>query len=371
MPLTMHLTMPLFKSLAVLVTVNLPRSLTRFPTLALIILLAGWSGQSMANSQAMAEAVSEFLSALPDELRQRAKFPLASDEHLRWHFVPEEIFPRNGVPLREMDPEQQQLARTLLQTGLSQRGYMTASAIMELERVLIAIETNARFARDNENYRVTVFGEPENEGTWAWRFEGHHISLHFQIVAGEVTVSTPSFFGSNPAHVTDGAQTPEQENQRVLGDREDAGRALVTSLDDEQLEIAVLSGDAPRDIVTGANFPVDPLQPAGIGAGQLSNSQQLLLRHLITVYSAAMTDEIARKRWQKIEEDGFTTVSFAWAGSLEVGEPHYYRVQGPSFLIEYDNVQNGANHVHSVWRDFDGDFGEDLLRQHHADFQHE
>ena len=337
----------------------------------LVLLLCSLAGQTFADAAAMSNAATAWLTGLPGELRDRASYALSDDEHVRWHFVPDELFPRNGVALREMNSEQQQLARTLLQTGLSQRGYMTASSIMELERVLIAIETNGRFVRDSENYRVTVFGEPQAEGTWAWRFEGHHISLHFQVVEGAVTVSTPSFFGSNPAHVTEGAQTAAQENQRVLGDREDAGRALVTSFSEEQLARALLEGAAPRDIVTGSSYPIDPLTPAGIAADQLSNSQQLLLRHLITVYTAVMNDEIAQLRWQKIEADGFSNVSFAWAGPLEEGAPHYYRVQGPSFLIEYDNVQNGANHVHSVWRDFEGDFGEDLLRQHHADFAHD
>lgn len=319
----------------------------------------------------LAIAAAALLQSLPPELRERSSYPLASDELLRWHFVPDEIFPRNGVPLKKMDTEQKQQARQLLSIGLSQRGYLTASAIIELERVLNALEPNGRFVRDNENYRVTLFGEPSATGTWAWRFEGHHISLHFQVVEGEITVSTPSFFGSNPAHVTDGAQTTAQEDQRVLGELEDAGRALVSSLSDAQLSSALLVGAAPRDITTGASYPIDPLDANGIAAGELSNSQTLLLRNLITVYTSAMADEIASKRWEKIENDGLDSVYFAWAGPLVPGEPHYYRVQGPSFLIEYDNVQNGANHVHSVWRDFDGDFGEDLLRQHHGNFDHD
>jgi len=326
--------------------------------------------QILAAENTMSDAASELIASLNSEQTSAATFSLNTDEHLRWHFVPDEIFARNGLPLGAMTDDQQQLARQLLQTGLSQRGYLTASAIIELERVLAVLEPNGRFRRDNENYRVSIFGEPSASGTWAWRFEGHHLSLHFQIVAGDLTVSTPSFFGSNPAHVTEAAQTPEQENQRVLGAREDAGRALVSSMSEAQKAQAVLPGAAPRDIATGASFPIDPLTPAGIQASELTSAQLQALRDLISVYSSAMTEEIARKRWARIEADGIEAVSFAWAGPLEVGEPHYYRVQGPSFLIEYDNVQNGANHVHSVWRDFDGDFGEDLLRQHHGEFTH-
>lgn len=333
----------------------------------LLVLFVLSPGPLLAAEDKMAEAATAYLASLSTELRTLTSFDLTAEEQLRWHFVPDEIFARNGLALNAMNAEQQQRARALLQSGLSQRGYLTAAAIMELERVLNALEPDGRFVRDHENYRVTIFGEPDAEGTWAWRFEGHHLSLHFQVVAGDITVSTPSFFGSNPAHVTGGAQSDAQQGQRVLGEREDAGRALVTSLDDSQLQSAVLEGAAPRDIVTGADYPVEALSPAGIPAGELGQSQQMLLRHLITVYTSAMAEPIAQLRWQKIEQDGFDTIHFAWAGPLEPGEPHYYRVQGPSFLIEYDNVQNGANHVHSVWRDFDGDFGEDLLRNHYEE----
>lgn len=348
-------------------------ALTRIPGYSkplICCLILGLPLPALADSEAMFTAAQAFLTSLDTGLRQQASFDLPSAEHTRWHFVPDEIFARNGVALKALDGQQQQAARELLQSGLSQRGYLTATAVMELERVLNALEPNGRFLRDHENYRVTVFGEPDLAGSWAWRFEGHHLSLHFQVVDGNITVSTPSFFGSNPAHVTEGAQTAAQQGQRVLGDREDAGRALVTSLSESQLQTALLEGAAPRDIVTGAAFPIDALSPTGIPAADLSEAQQLLLRNLITVYTAAMNDEIAAMRWAKIDADGLSTTSFAWAGPLEPGEPHYYRVQGPSFLIEYDNVQNGANHVHSVWRDFDGDFGLDLLREHHAEFDH-
>ncbi len=324
-----------------------------------------------ADVESMTESGIALLASLSSDQLQQARFPLASDEHLRWHFVPNEIFARNGIPLGSLTAEQQQLARSLLQSGLSASGYLTANAIIELERVLKVLEPNGRFVRDPEHYRVSVFGEPDAEGTWAWRFEGHHLSLHFQVVDGELTVSTPSFFGSNPAHVTEGAQTTAQQGQRVLGNREDAGRALVATLTDAQLQSALLAGTAPRDIVSGTDYPIDPLAPAGINAAQLDVAQQALLRDLITVYTAAMTADIAALRWQKISNDGFDNISFAWSGSTVPGEPHYYRVQGPSFLIEYDNVQGGGNHVHSVWRDFSGDFGEDLLRQHHDAFTHE
>ena len=323
-----------------------------------------------ADERAMTESAISLLNSLSEENRALMLFALPSDEQSRWHFVPEEIFPREGISLKEMTDEQRGYAKSLLQGGLSQRGYLTVDAIMELEKVLHQLESNSRFARDSENYRVTIFGEPRVQGTWAWRFEGHHISLHFQLVDGILTVSSPTFFGSNPAHVTEGAQMESQIGQRVLGDREDAGRALVSSLNEMQLGHALIDVEAPRDILTGADFPIDSLEPAGLAAGQLNEAQLILLKNLITVYTSSMTEVIADKRWQKIEQDGLESISFSWAGGLDLGEPHYYRVQGLSFLIEYDNVQNGANHVHSVWRDFEGDFGEDLLRQHYQEHTH-
>ena len=319
----------------------------------------------------MAVTAGDLLESLPGYLRNRTNYDLYDEERFRWAFIPDVMFPRNGLPLREMNAEQQNYTRNLLKAGLSQYGYLTASAVIELERVLKLLEVDNRWRRDPGHYRVTIFGDPAVDGTWAWRFEGHHLSLHFQIVEGELTVSTPSFFGSNPAHVTQGAQTPAQEGQRVLADREDTARSLVTSLSGDQLNQALLSDTAPGDIVTGSKFPIDPLETTGIRADQLNEAQRVLLRQLVSVYTSAMADEIVVKRWEKIERDGFESVTFAWAGQLELGEPHYYRVQGPSFLIEYDNVQNDANHIHSVWRDFDGDFGEDLLRQHHAHFPHD
>ena len=208
------------------------------------------------------------------------------------------------------------------------------------------------------------------DGTWGWRFEGHHLSLHFTVVAGQVTVSTPSFFGSNPAEVREGAQTPQQQGQRVLAPREDKARALVTSLSESQRVRAITSDTVPRDIVTGNQYPIDPLDPIGIKAADMSTAQQSLLQELITAYTASMSADIAVRRWEKIQQDGFDNINFAWSGSVELGMPHYYRVQGLSFLIEYDNVQNGANHIHSVWRDFAGDFGRDVLREHYDSVPH-
>ncbi len=270
-----------------------------------------------------------------------------------------------------MSQPQRKLAHDLLKAGLSQRGYMTATQIMELENVLAALEASQRaaatqqpagnaFVRDPERYFFSIFGTPSTRNTWGWRVEGHHISLHFTVANGTLVVAAPSFFGSNPAEVREGPK----KGLRVLGPVEDAGRSLIESLDASQREKAIINTVAPNDIVTLAKVKIDPLAPVGIPASALTPSQRVLLRKLVDVYAGYMADDIAADRLARIEKAGWDKVAFAWAGALERGQKHYYRVQGPTFLIEYDNTQNDANHVHSVWRDFNGDFGEDLLREH-------
>ena len=308
----------------------------------------------------MATAASALLESLSMEQRDRTQFDLDSDERLRWHFIPTEMFERQGVMLEEMSDEQRAHAHDLLRAGLSQRGYLTATQVMELEDVLLALEGGGRFARDNDQYHFSIFGTPGPSRSWAWRFEGHHISLHFTVLDGMVAVAAPAFVGANPAEVRDGPQ----RGRRVLGDREDAGRALVNSLDASQRGRATIADVAPRDIVTGAEVDIDPLSPEGLSASEMNAGQLDRLRALVDVYLSMMADDIASRRRAELESAGWERVAFAWAGGYESGEAHYYRVQGPTFLIEYDNTQNDANHIHSVWRDFDGDFGRDLLREH-------
>jgi hypothetical protein len=315
----------------------------------------------------MTQAATDFLAALSAEEKSRSAFPLESPDRIKWHFLPPEMFPRGGVVLRDLDAEQKGRARVLLQAGLSQSGYLAATAIMELEHVIRALEQGQRFARDAEEYYVSIFGTPDPRGNWAWRFEGHHLSLHFTVVAGQITVSTPTFLGTNPAELREGPQ----KGLRPLGPQEDSARALMLALTESQRTRALISETVPADIITGNAFPIDPLASAGIEAAALSSDQRALLKVLIESYTSLMSDEIAAQRWARIHEAGFEHVAFAWAGSTEPGKPHYYRVQGPTFLIEYDNTQNNANHAHSVWRDFKGDFGQDLLREHyHMDAGH-
>jgi Protein of unknown function (DUF3500) len=335
--------------------------------LALVLVVVSAPGakpDSARDVQRMAEAAEAFLSSLDAGQRGEASFLFDSDERLRFHFIPVESFPRQGLRIRDMSETQRGRAHDLLGAGLSSRGYLTAQQIIELEGILRDLEGESRrLARDPEEYLLSVFGTPSPGGTWGWRFEGHHLSLNFTIVAGEAVASAPAFLGANPAEVREGPR----RGLRPLAAEEDAARALLEALDASQREQAILDDVAPRDIVTGAELDIAPLSPDGISATDLSSAQRALLMDLVAVYTGVMADELAAQRMARLTDAGVDRISFAWAGSSVRGEPHYYRVQGPTFLIEYDNTQNDANHIHSVWRDFEGDFGRDLLREHLRD----
>ena len=331
---------------------------------AAVVLLAGIGGVTMASSRSaasMSSAAQKWLDALSAEQRVRAGFTFDSEERLRWHFIPNEQFPRKGVNFKEMSEPQRELAHALIKTGLSARGYLTATAIMALEKVLVEIEgPQRRFPRDHEMYWVTVFGTPGDKQAWGWRFEGHHLSLRFDIVAGSLTASSPAFFGSNPAEVRQGAQ----KGLRVLGDEEDAARSLLDQLDATQRSTAIVQPDAPTDILTMVKPSIEALAPDGLKMSAMNKAQREALTKLIDVYVGKMAPDVAAERMARVKKAGLDNIAFAWAGSTERGQKHYYRVQGPTFLIEYDNTQNDGNHIHSVWRDFNGDFGRDLLREH-------
>jgi hypothetical protein len=300
------------------------------------------------------------LAALSPEQRSAATFPFEGDERFRWHFIPTETFPRKGLTIKAMSEPQRALARELLRTGLSQRGYLTAAAIMELETVLRALETNGQFSRDPVLYFVSVFGTPSATGAWGWRVDGHHLSVHFTVQDGAVVGGAPTFFGTNPAEVRSGPR----QGDRLLAPQEDAARSLLQALDPAQRAKAVVNATAPTDILTMNQAAIQPLPPSGIPAAELTAPQRERLMRLVETYTSLMTAGIAADRTARIQKAGVDKIAFAWAGEGERGRKHYYRVQGPTFLIEFDNTQNDGNHVHSVWRDFDRDFGRDLLRDH-------
>lgn len=307
-------------------------------------------------ADAMASAATKFLESLTPEQKKLAHYEWDDAARTSWHFVP---LARTGLPLKKLDPRQRGLAHALLKTGLSQAGYLKSTQIIELEKVLAALENNP-VKRDPELYYFWVYGTPDPKGTWGWKAEGHHLSLNFTVVKGVAVATTPVFMGANPGEVREGPL----KGRRVLRAEEDLGRELALSFDAKARERLVFDAKAPADILTTNVTKADPLAPAGVSVPQMTAKQKALLRKLLDEYAANMAPRLAAERLGRLEKSGFDKIHFAWAGSLAKGEPHYYRIQGPTFLVEYDNTQNGANHIHTVWRDFDGDFGRDLLREH-------
>jgi hypothetical protein len=273
------------------------------------------------------------------------------------------MFPRKGLMIKEMNEAQRRLAHDLLRTGLSARGYNKVTAIIELEDILRVIEAGGKFPRDKEQYLFSVFGTPAAKGNWGWRLEGHHVSVRFTIVDGAARgylSSSPMFLGTNPAEVRDG----DKKGLRILAEEEDAARALVMALSTDQQKAAIINAAAPNDIVTMNKNDIAPLPDQGVTFASLDPKQRALLMRVIEAYTSNMEADIAADRTAKIKAAGLDKIRFAWAGEVEKGKRHYYMVQGPTFLIEFDNTQSNGNHIHSVWRDFNGDFGRDLLREH-------
>lgn len=334
------------------------------PLLAAVLLASPSLLRAHDAGQQMMDAANWFLSSLTDEQKAQVNFPFDSDKREDWHFIPKDT--RKGLCIRDMKPEQGILARALLNSGLSNRGQMKAAAIMSLEEVLFQMESAANPAKAEETrqkrnpvkYFVCIFGKPSMTGIWGWSVEGHHFSLNYTIRDGQLFRATPSFFGTNPGEVRQGPRA----GTRVLGTEEDLGRKLVTSLNEEQWKKALVNTTAPKEMLTEAKRHVDPLSPDGISDADLTPAQKENLDQVIHEYLFRIRPDIAEERWEQIKKEG--KVHFAWAGERERGKPHYYRVQGPTFLLEYDNTQNDANHVHSIWREFHGDFGEDILAEH-------
>ncbi len=315
-------------------------------------------------ADAMTAAAKKFLGTLkPDQTAKAHYTDIKADARQAWHFIPTEMvtFGRKGLPMTEMSSDQRKLALALLQSAMSEHGYAKATGIISLESVLKEFEKNSKVDRNPILYFVSIYGTPDAKGTWAWRFEGHHLSLSFTIVEGKEVAAVPSFMGTNPAEVREGSK----KGLRVLGVEEDLGRELVKSLSADQRTTAVFAEKAPADIITGAKVKVDRLTPEGIAYAKLNGAQKELLKKVVAEYANRVRSDVAKTDLAKIDKAGWDKVAFAWAGGLERGDGHYYRVQGPTFLLEYDNTQNNANHVHAVWRDFTNDFGENLLKKHY------
>lgn len=305
-------------------------------------------------SAEMADAANAFLKSLDEEQTKKARYPFEDKERDNWNFVPTT---RNGLPIKEMKPEQRDLARKLLETGMSASALVKIDTIMALEKLLGEIE-NRPDHRDPEKYFTTIFGEPSAAGTWGWRFEGHHTAVNFTLVGGKVISATPSFLAANRAETREG----RMKGTRPLAREEDLARALATLLQEAGKPV-VYTEQPPAEILTGNERKARQLDPVGLLSTEMTDKQKEGLLTLISEYATRHRKEIADKDMAKIKAD-FDNVRFGWAGGLKKGDAYYYRVQGKTFLIEACNIQNDANHIHTVWRDLEGDFGRDALGNH-------
>jgi hypothetical protein len=309
----------------------------------------------------MGEAAEAFLASLRADQRKEVLFPVDSPERLNWDYRPR---PRQGLPLLEMDSSQQRFAFALILSGLGRQGQTKAMNIMALETILGKMEGHGgRHRRDPDLYFLTLFGEPSGPKPWGWRFEGHHISFNYLITDGQHIGPTPNFLGANPARVPEG----QMAGLRVLAPEEDLARTLLKSFTPIQRSRVIITPDAPPDIITGSEARVKLDAPSGLPFSELTDVQQGILTDLVFEYVARTPEDVADIRMNQIEKDGKQYIHFAWAGSENPGQPHYYRLHGPSFLLEYDNTQDNANHIHTVWRDLYDEWGLDLLKSHYGD----
>lgn len=337
------------------------KSIRSFILLACVC-MAGAAVRAHEAGKHMAEAANQYIGTLTPELKAKGVFEFTSDERTHWEFVPKI---RSGVTIKEMSPAQKLAAFTLLASGLSPEGMGKATNIMSLDLILRELEAaNPGSVRDPELYYVSIYGVPGSEKAWSWRVEGHHLSINFTIVNGAVSAS-PEFFGSNPAEVLSGPR----KGFRVLAGEEDNAYALIAALTDAQRKTAIYTEKSPNEILTGNKRSVTALEKVGLSAAQMDDAQKAKLTDLVKVYVTRHRPEVAGDDLERIAKAGWDQVSFGWAGSTEKGKVHYYRVQGPTFLLEFVNKDNG-NHIHSAWRDFAHDFGRDLLAEHYKQTAH-
>lgn len=341
--------------------------------LALVLLgAAGWT--MLADRQAaasMTQAAQKFLGSLSADQQALAVVPFDDDRRVDWHFIPKPA--RKGLKVGDMSEPQRAAASQLLRSALSEVGYDKAKTIMSLEEILRVLEgAKAQNVRDPLRYYFTIFGDPAGKSRWGLSVEGHHLSLNFVVVGDRVVSHTPAFFGANPAIVKNQVENAPPDGTRVLKAEEDLAFQLLAALTPEQRKVAVISGTAPRDLRAGGEAQPPQTHPEGLPAAELTEPQQKILRSLLVAYTEKMPAEISAELWSEIEQAGFGKIHFAWAGADRLGIGHYYRVQGPTFLVEFVNTQpdaagNVANHIHSVWRDLRGDFDVRLKNHLHAD----
>ena len=308
----------------------------------------------------MSEACSSFLQSLNPDQKAKATYQYLDGERVFWYYPP---LNRHGLPLRDMDANQRKLADAVMASGLTEQSYKQAKLIIDHEDVLGPLEKEnnmVTFVRDKELYYFTLFGEPGTEDPWGWRVEGHHVCLNYSIWGDKVISVTPFFFGANPAEVRKGPKT----GLRILGAREDLAFELMESLDSGQRSKAIIYDEAPLDILTYNSTKVSLPREEGLPASRMSGTQKEMLMSLLAEYVNQVRPDVSQEKMDAFKEQGIDNIHLAWGGPVDKAKAHYYRIHGGNFMVEFDNRQDGANHIHSVWRDVENDFASDVLRDH-------
>lgn len=309
---------------------------------------------------AMSRAALEVLESLSAQQRRQAVYPFEVTARRDWHYVPRR---RPGVTLGELQATQHELVWALLRTGLSQQGVQKARAVIDTEAVLGELSGSPGY-RDPTNYALVFFGNPAAGQPWSWRFEGHHLSLTFTIVPGQGVAATPAFLGANPATVP---SSHARAGFAALGTEGTYGFRLLHRFSETQKATVFLQATSFGDILSGPGRETSLQQRAGLALGAMTASQRQQAMALIETYVRNVRPDVAQAELDNLTAAGIDAIHFAWAGSQTSQRPHYYRLHGPTLLIEYDNTQNGANHVHSVWHHPGNNFGQDLLQAHYRD----
>ncbi|SNR60576.1 Protein of unknown function [Maribacter sedimenticola] len=311
-----------------------------------------------------ASIASTFISTLTHSQKEQTVYHFKAEDRDDWHFLPWSSYKRQGIPLKELNTAQKDLVHQLLQSSLSDTGYQQTTEIIALEHVLAASSGDPVY-RDPEQYYIAIYGDPAQDDVWMWSFEGHHVALQFTTV-GDTVSYTPRFFGSNPGRIMEG----DRKGFSPLINEEDMGLQLIHMLTDEQQKVAIVSERTYNDIIS-FNTPVAKKPDLeGILVQDMTEKQKKLLMDIIYEYASTIPADQAMQRMGSIRKEELENLRFAWAGATELGKAHYYRIQGNTFMIEFDNSQNNANHIHTVWRDFDGDFGRDILKEHYKSHTH-
>jgi hypothetical protein len=309
---------------------------------------------------AMARAALAVLESFSAQQRRQAVYPFESEGRRDWHYIPRR---RPGIPLGELQPTQHELVWALLRVGLSQQGVQKTQAVIDTEAILGELSGSLAY-RDPTNYALVFFGDPASGRPWSWRFEGHHLSLSFTIVPGQGVATTPAFLGANPATVP---SPHAQAGFTALETEATYGFRLLHSFSETQKASALLQTTSFGDILSGPGRETSLKQRAGLALGNMTASQRQQAMALVETYVRNARPEVAQAELDSLIAAGIDSIHFAWAGSQTPQRPHYYRLHGPTLLIEYDNTQNGANHVHSVWHNPSNSFGQDLLQAHYQD----